>query len=185
MYNINPKTRELLFLSKQLKVNRKFTEGINFNPSDTDFNGWHLLNQDGDLIAVTPLFNFDEITTENEKNIINNNVVISDINEIGDNIIVKSNNNQNVLIYDSVILVLDELISANNEVFLVLRVFNEYADVLSDIPIELYYTEDDETFSLIKTFKTDVNGKITYFADQTGGYKFKYDDNTETEVIYV
>lgn len=185
MYDINPKTRELLFLTKQLKVNRKFTEGINYNPSNNDFNGWHLLNKDGDVITVTPLFNFDSIETENPSIIIKNNVVIADTNEIGDNIIVKSNNNQNILIYENVILNIGKLESDENDVFLLLRVYNEYADFLSDIPVDLYYSETGADYNLIKSFRTDVNGIVKHFADKNGKYKFKYGDNIETEVINV
>ena len=74
MYNINPQTRELLFLIKQIKVNRKFIEGINYDSTDENFNGWYLLNKENDIIAVTPLFNFDSIESENSKILINNNV---------------------------------------------------------------------------------------------------------------
>lgn len=186
MYAIRPDTRELLFLTKQFKVNRKFTEGITFDPADANFNAWHLLGRDGDMVSITPLFHFDKLESENPNCIVKNNVIISDINELGNNIIAKSENNQNLLIYDNLLLEPYKLTNTNNNgVFLHLKVLTDYKTLLQNIPIDLYYSNDDTTYNLIKSFNTDTNGSINYFVEETGYYKFKYKDNIETEAINV
>lgn len=185
MYYITPTTRELLFLSTQLKANHKFIEGINYNPNSDDFNGWFLLNQNDNQIAVTPLFHYDTITTENSNCIINNNVLISDIDEIGDNIALKSDNKQYLLIYNNILLSVTRLQSfSTEEIYLVVKTSNEFADILPDLQVDVYYSTDNENFNLINTIRTDENGCAKYLIeDNNRYYKFKY-KNFESEVIH-